>query len=161
MTEIHVRVGTVDDVDGVMTVALAACEENAFLSPNPAKILQDVWAALSRESGIVGIIGDPGKPIEGVVLLRMGPLWYTDEACIEERAIYVVPEFRSAKGGRARKLIQFSKKVSIELRIPLAIGVLSNARTQGKVRLYEREFGVAAGAYFLFGGNTGEQKVRA
>ena len=39
--------------------------------------------------------------------------------------------------------------------MPLLIGVLSNHRTEGKVKLYERVFGKPAGAYWLVGGETG------
>jgi len=46
------------------------------------------------------------------VLLRIGTMWYSDERVLEEKAIFIHPDFRSAKGGRARQLCEFSKKRS-------------------------------------------------
>ena len=80
---------------------------------------------------------------------------------IAEKLVFVHPDFRSAKGGRAKKLCEFSKSVSDELGIPLIIGVVSTDRTRGKVRLYERVFGEPAGAFFLYGAKTGALKNKA
>jgi hypothetical protein len=40
--------------------------------------------------------------------------------------------------------------------MPLMIGVMSNSRTDAKVKLYERQFGNPAGSFFLYGVKTGE-----
>jgi uncharacterized protein YfaA (DUF2138 family) len=74
---------------------------------------------------------------------------------LEERGIFVHPDFRAAKGGRARKLCEFSKFSAEKLGMPLLIGILSNHRTAGKVKLYGRIFGPPAGAYWLVDGKTG------
>lgn len=154
-----VRVGTTDDVDEMMRIALAASDENGFVEPNQLKILQEIYSALSRKSGLVGIIGEVGKPIEGAVLLRIGQTWYSESPILEEKAIFIAPEFRAAKGGRARRLCEFSKQVADNLGIPLVIGVLSNHRTEGKVRMYERQFGKPSGAFFLYGATTGQGEL--
>lgn len=153
--DVHVRLGTIDDLDGMMAIAMQAAIENGFIEPSPQRLLEDVYAALTLQRGVIGIIGDPGKPIEGAILLRMGTLWYSDEPTLEEKAIFVVPEYRAAKGGRAKKLAEFAKKYADGLGIPLTIGVLSNERTAGKIRLYQRIFGEPAGVYFLYGAKTG------
>jgi GNAT superfamily N-acetyltransferase len=150
-----VRVGTLEDLDGMMHLALNATEENAFASPDVSKLLGAMWGALTRQNGIVGIIGKPGETFQGAILLVFGELWYSREPVLEERAVFVAPEYRSAKGGRARKLCEFAKTASEELGIPLTIGVLSNNRTEAKIRLYERMFGQPAGVYFLYGAKTG------
>ena len=150
-----VRIGTPADVDNMMTIALAACEENGFVSPNPVKLLENIWAALNLEEGIVGIIGDVGGPIEGAVLLRLGSPWYSDVRTIDERAIFIHPDYRQAKGARAKILCEFSKRVSDELGLTLTIGVLSNTRTAAKVRMYGRVLGEPAGAYWIYNGHTG------
>lgn len=82
-------------------------------------------------------------------------MWYSDTPVLEEKAIFIHPNYRSAKGGRARRLCEFSKKASDQLEIPLIIGVLSNHRTEAKVRLYERQFGRPSGAFFLYNARTG------
>lgn len=157
MSEIDtsIRIGTPQDVHDIMELALAANEENGFIRATPAKMLQEIYASLSLNRGLMGIIGEPGQPAEGAVLLRIGEMWYSTDPVVEEKAIFIRPQFRSAKGGRARRLCEFSKRVADGLGIPLIIGVLSNHRTEGKVRLYERQFGKPAGAFFLYGARTG------
>lgn len=153
--ELTVRIGEPEDVDDVMSLALSACEENGFVEPNPQRLLAEIWHGLTVNQGVVGIIGERGKP-EGAVLLRIGNMWYSDQQVIEEKAIFIHPDYRSAKGGRARRLVQFSKQVADELGVPLIIGVLSNHRTEAKVRLYERQFGKPSGAFFLYNSKTGD-----
>jgi GNAT superfamily N-acetyltransferase len=159
-TELNVRVGTSEDVHDIMALALSACEENGFVNPNPSKLLAEIWHGLTLENGVVGVIGEPGKP-EGAVLLRIGAMWYSDNQVLEEKAIFIHPEYRSAKGGRARRLCEFSKQVAEALGIPLIIGVLSNHRTEAKVRLYERQFGKPSGAFFLYNARTGAFQAAA
>lgn len=154
--ELKVWVGTPADVEDIMDLAIAACGENGFVKPNPIRLLTEIWPALNRDRGIIGIVGVPGQKPHGAILLRIGNIWYSDDEILEERAVFIHPDYRSAKGGRARKLCEFGKKVADELGIPLTIGVLSNERTEGKVRMYERIFGKPAGAYFLYGVRTGE-----
>ena len=153
--DIVIRIGTPEDLDGLMEIAMLACEENGFLDPNPGKLAAEMWPALHQDHGIVGIIGPSGGKIEGAVLLRIGDMWYSDTQVVEEKAIFIHPEYRSAKGGRAKRLCEFSKKVADTLGIPLIIGVLSNSRTEAKVRMYERQFGKPSGAFFLYGAKTG------
>lgn len=145
-----VRVGTPDDLDEVMRLTMECHAENGFVSANQSKILQDVWAALTRQHGIVGVIGaDPGA-LEACVVLRIGQVAYSDESVLEEKFLFVGKNYRAAKIGRARLLAEFAKKASDALEVPLLIGILSSHRTEAKVRLYERVFGKPAGAFFLY-----------
>jgi len=151
----EVRIAGPHDLQALMGLALASCEENGFVNPNSDKLANEIWPALHLDHGVVGIIGGLNSPAEGGVLLRIGSMWYSDQMVVEEKAIFIHPDFRDAKGERAKKLFQFSKSVADSLNIPLMIGVLSNDRTKAKVRMYEREFGKASGAYFLYGAKTG------
>lgn len=153
--EIKVRVGTLADLDAMMDIALMATDENAVIAPEPTRLLEDIYAALSLHQGIVGIIGKPGEQIEGAVLLRIGNLWYSSTPAVEEKAVFVHPDYRTKKPSRARPLIEFSKKVADDLGIPLIMGVLSSERTASKIALYKRQFGEPAGVYFLYGATTG------
>lgn len=153
--ELKIRVAVPDDLDEIMQIAMMACEENGFLNPNPGKLAAEIWPALHQDHGICAVIGKPGGKIEGLVLLRIGHMWYSDTTIVEEKAIFIHPDFRAAKGGRAKRLCEFSKQVADSLGIPLIIGVLSNSRTEAKVRMYERQFGAPAGAFFLYGAKTG------
>jgi len=83
-------------------------------------------------------------------------MWYSDTEILEEKTVFIHPKFRKASGGRARKLCRFSKRVADELGLPMIIGVLSNHRASGKMRLYESEFGSPAGGFFLYGIQTGQ-----
>ena len=153
--EIHVRVATPEDFDGVMRLASQVSMENGLFAPTLEMVAGEIWAALHGDHGIVGVIGNTGEQLEGFVLLRVGNTWYSQEEIIEEKTVFVSKKFRSAKGGRARKLCEFSKKVADQLGLPLLIGILSNQRTQGKVEMYKRVFGDPAGAFFLYGAHTG------
>ena len=139
----EIRIGTPDDEEAMLELALRAWEENGIKDVNPEKMLGMIRPALYLWQGLVGIIGKPGKKIEGAVLLRLSQMWYSDSWMLEEKAIFVDPEFRKSEGGRrsatklhASTLCDFSKKVADELNIPLIIGVLSNHRTESKIRLY-------------------------
>lgn len=153
---ITVRTAVPEDLDGIMALALAACEENGVQDHDPVKLLEEIWPSLHQQDGICGVIGPIGGDLEGVVLLRVGPMWYSVSKIIEEKAVFVHPDFRNAKGGRARRLCEFSKNISDTLNIPLVIGVLSSERTAAKIRLYTRMFGEQAGAFFMYGAKTGE-----
>ena len=152
---LKIRIGTPADVHDVMELALMGAAENGFAEASPVKILADVWAALNRDAGIMALIGPEGEKPQGAILLRILYPWYSDKAVIEERAIFIHPDFRSAKGGRAARLCEFSKRAATSLGLPLLIGVLSNQRTEAKNRLYRRFFGEPAGTYFIYNGQTG------
>lgn len=159
--EVKIRIGTPEDIDGVMNLALMVCKENGIFVPNVEKILWDVWMSLNQDHGLIGVIGNPGKELEGFVLLRVSSMWYSDSPIIEEKTVFVHPKHRGASGGRARKLCEFSKQVADELEMPLIIGVLSSTRTESKVKLYERVFGEPSGAFFLYGVKTGRWEPEA
>jgi len=156
---LQIRLATTDDMEEVMRLAIAASEDNSFIPANPALLAREIWPALCQDHGLCPVIGPPGGAIEGLALLRIGAMWYSDYIVVEEKAVYVYPEFRSAKGGRARKLCEYSKHVAEELGLPLLIGVLSNERTAGKVKLYQRMFGPPSGAFWLIGATPGGHKV--
>ena len=156
--EIKVRVATQNDFKGVMELMALVSQENGIFQPTLEMVAGEVWAALNHDHGIMGVIGPEGGLLEGFVLLRIGNTWYSQAEIIEEKTVFVSPKFRSAKGGRARKLCEFSKKVADELDLPLLIGILSNQRTKGKVEMYKRVFGDPAGAFFLYGAHTGDWK---
>ena len=157
--ELKIRMGTPEDIYGMMDLALMACEENGFVNPDKTKLMTELWQALNLNYGMVGIIGKENGLIEGAILLRIGPMWYSHDMVVEEKAIFIHPDHRGAKEGRARKLVEFAKQAADDLGIPLLIGVLSNKRTEGKIRLYERQLGKPTGAFFLYGARTGEYSV--
>ena len=148
--DLIIRLGTPADLDEVMKAAVEAIAEIGLVEPDPERLLQDVWPALNQDRGLIGIICKPDGKAEGGVLLRVGKMWYSNQDVLEERVIFIPPEFRTAKGGRATRLCEFSKKAAEDLGIPLLIGVMSSVRTEAKVRMYERQFGKPTGAVFLY-----------
>lgn len=156
-----VTVATPFDVHQIMDGTMMACEENGFVKVNPPKMLGELWDALHLKNGLIGVIRGEDGILQGGILLRIGKMWYSDDPVLEERAIFIHPNYRSAKGGRARMLCEFAKETADRLGIPLLIGVLSNVRTEGKVRLYERQFGTPSGAFFLYGAKTGMPPAEA
>lgn len=162
---LKIRLGTPNDEKPMLELALKAWKENGIKNVNPEKMLGMLCPALHLWQGLVGIIGEPGEKIEAAILLRTVEMWYSNDFIIEEKAIFVDPEFRGKnmhnrsqqQVGHARALCDFSKRVADELDLPLIIGVLSNERTKAKVRLYERQFGEPAGAFFLYNAKTGHE----
>lgn len=159
MSEFQLRIATPDDLPGIMELAREICQENGFLRANLALLASEFWPALHSDHGICAVIGKPTKPIEGLVLLRIGTMWYSEEIVLEEKVLCVGSKYRAAKGGRARALCEFSKKTSDSLGLPLLIGILSQGRQAAKVRLYTRQFGEPAGAFFLYRATTGGHGV--
>ncbi len=64
--EVKVRIGTKDDIHAVMELAVLACRENGISVPNTEKLLADVWAGLTQDFGVMGLIGEPGQQLEGL-----------------------------------------------------------------------------------------------
>src|SRR6267154_1398318 len=130
MTEIVVRIGTPDDIDNVMALAMLVAHENAPGKPSSRKILQAIWDALNKHYGLVGIVGPKdSKDVHGFVLLKIHDPWYSDERVIEECGTYVHPDWRGAKQaapsgadraagkspGRAAMLYRFCKRVADQM----------------------------------------------
>lgn len=159
--EVKVRIATPDDLHQVMELAMMANEEIGIAPANAEKLLHDVWPALHLQNGIVGVIGKPGGRLEGGTMLTVQPLWYMDEPMIEERVVFVRPEYRQSKGGRGRKLCEFARNVSDKLHMPLVIGIATKIDLEPKMRMYERIFGQKAGAYFVYGLEYRSEAARA
>jgi GNAT superfamily N-acetyltransferase len=153
-TPCHVRVGTPEDLFGVLALARIVHEENGLFDFNEVKVAEAIWPTLVQANGIIGVIGERDK-LEGVVMLSVASYWYSDKQFLEEKCVFVHPDYRRAKHSRVQKLIQFAKQVATEMDMPLMIGILSNTRTSAKVALYEQHFGKPAGAFFLWGAKTG------
>lgn len=156
---LRLRLGTLKDLPEVMELAIAAAKENSLFDCTAAHLVRTIYPCLNLDKGMVGCIGKKGGPIEGMVVLVIGTLHYSDSLCVEERTLYVRPEFRNAKGGRANKLVQFSKSAAEHLGLPLLIGVLSNDSTKQKISLYKRLLGEPAGAFWVMGAKTGGHEV--
>lgn len=157
----EVRYATPADIHALMDIGFLAAHENGLGAPNTQKMLQLMWRACTHNKAIAGVIEGPTGELEAATLLVIEEQGHTCEPVLVEQSVYVRPEFRSARGGRAAKLTEFNKSVALRLGLPLLIGVLSNERTAAKIRLYERIFGKPAGAYWLFNARTGNAEPQA
>lgn len=153
-----VRLATVDDAPGVLKFCHMMHEEHGFASMNEHKVMMMIARGVCQEGAIIGVIGEDPNNLEGVIALVLDELWYTDDPHLSELYNFVHPDHR--KSGHAKALIEFAKKCSRDLEIPLIIGVFSNHRTEAKVRLYRRQFTGPAGAFFIYGKGAAEAHQR-
>lgn len=155
MTEPFVRLGTAEDMEAVMGLMKLATEENAFIKPSTPKIAIATWGCLTRQNALAGIATLDGIGVHGCIMLTIGENIYSEERFLQEQIVFVHPDCRSMKYALGKRLVNFGKHAADELGMPLLIGVLSNKRTAGKTRMYERLIGPPAGAFFLYGAETG------
>lgn len=153
-----VRIATRADEPKIMALCRDLHTENALLPMSEDRVREALDRAFANDGGIIGVIGNVGEPLRGMIFVTIGQLWYSNEWVLEELFSYVPPEHR--RSTYAQDLIDFAKRQADELRLKLMIGILSNERTEAKVRLYTRKLGPPAGAYFVYGGKTGEPHVR-
>jgi GNAT superfamily N-acetyltransferase len=160
LTDAVVRVAEPADEDGIMHLARVNHNENGLFALNEERARRFLRPALHKLDGIIGVIGERNK-LEAVIVLKVSDYWYSDERFLEELSIFVHPDYRRAKISRVQKLVAFAKQVADGVGMPLIVGVLSNDRTSAKVALYQKQFGAPAGAFFLYGRETGHFKKDA
>ena len=97
--------------------------------------------------GYMGVIGEHGA-LEGLILLIIGSYWYSDELHLEELVTFVHPNHRRSK--HAQALLNYSKEMADAINLKLMIGIISNHRTEAKIRLYRKHF-PEAGSFFVYG----------
>jgi len=145
----HVRIATPADEDEIMAMCRALHDENGLFSLEEAKIRHLIRRCFNRDKCIVGVIGPTGK-IEASTCLVIADSYYTNDWHLAEQWNHVGKEHRQSRNAEA--LIEFAKKCSDEIGIPLVIGIITNNRVAGKVRLYRQHLGYPAGAFFVHNG---------
>ena len=119
MTSTTIRIGTKEDTHQVMKLALMIHDEIGVTELSPEKVLQEVYPALCLDRGLVGVVENDDGEIVGAVLIKMVNLFYSDETILEERGMFLRPDYRTAKNGVAKglasRLCEFCKKVSDEI----------------------------------------------
>ena len=146
----RVRIAERHDEDEVMALCRDLHIENGLFNLDESKVRGILKRAFDKEGGILGAIGPSGH-IEGMIYMQVSTFWYTSQPCLEELFMYVAPQYRKTRN--AIELMHFSKWCSEQSGFPLLIGVISNERTEGKVRLYQRQFDKPLGNFFLYSGN--------
>jgi hypothetical protein len=151
-----VRLATREDLFEIISLGRELHKENGLMAMDEEAISKAATNAVLGTDGVVGVIGAPGH-IEGLIFLQLRQFWYSNEMHLEELLNFVKPQYRRSENAKA--LIEFAKTAATRLDVPLLIGVLSNGQTEAKIRLYRRQLGQPAGAFFLFGKHTGKTKV--
>jgi GNAT superfamily N-acetyltransferase len=152
-----VRVARPADHTEIWRLFLQGHKENGKFAVAPEKVDWFLARALHPEQipdwdtgprPTVGVIGDVGD-LEALVFVAIGTYWYSHDRHLEEFIVYVDPECRQS--GHARALISWMKLQSDRSGLPLITGIMSNHRTEAKVRLYSRML-QPIGAFFTYGG---------
>lgn len=150
-----VRVATDKDAMGIWRLFLAAHHENSLFHLDPEKVQWMLTRALCPQCvplgdtgprGVIGVIGPPGLP-EALVFLIVGQFWYSNQHHLEELVLYTDPEHR--RSDHAKALIDWMKKQVEATGLPLMTGIMSNHRTEAKVRLYSRMLPKIGAFFFL------------
>lgn len=150
-----VRTAIPADRTEIWRLFLNSHRENGIFSLSPTKVDWFLTRVLIPESipewdtgvrGTIGVIGEVGA-LEGIVFVTIGSFWYTEDRHLEEFCVYVDPEHR--KSGHAKALISWMKQQSEDTGLRLITGIMSNVRTEAKVRLYERMM-PKIGAFFMW-----------
>ena|ERR1700677_3997140 len=141
-----VRKAVLADKPEILEMCVENHRDNGQFALSLPRVESMIDKAFSRGGTIIGVVGT-GR-IEGMIVLNIGQFWYSEDWILEEVQNYVRPQFR--KSTHAKDMINFGKRCSDELGIPLVIGVVSNERTRAKLELYRRQLGEPAGGYFIY-----------
>jgi hypothetical protein len=140
-----VRKAVLADKPEILEMCAENHRDNGQFSLSKLKVEAMVDKAFNRGGTIIGVVGQ--APIAGMLLLNISQFWYSDDWALEEIQNYVRPQHR--KSTYAKDMMNFARRCSDELGIPLVIGVVSNERTRAKMELYKRQFGEPCGGYFI------------
>ncbi len=157
MSDEIVRVASPEDEEEVMRLLTLMHAESGMLMLDEARAREMFRRAFHRRGAVLGLIGPPGD-IKAMIFLLISNFWYTSQYHLEELFNFVRPDCR--KSNYARRMIAFAQTCADETKLPLVIGVLTNQRMEGKVRLYRRNLGYPKGAFFVYGSgwnNTAEE----
>jgi hypothetical protein len=150
-----VRLATAAEEEEIMEMCREIHAENGLVSMAEDKVRDMLHRAFNKEGGIIGLIGPPGA-LEAIIMIVMTSFWSSNDTHLEELFAYVRRPFRTKFAGadtvkmpHAEALVKFAKKCSDEIGVPLVIGIITNKRMAGKVRLYRTILGYPAGAYFV------------
>lgn len=142
-----VRKAVLADEPELMEMCRALHAENAMFKMNEDKVSDMLRRAFDGRGAMIGALGPTGA-VQGAIHMIISSFWYSNEWVLEELYSFVLPQYR--KSENAKELINFAKRCSTELNIPLVIGVVSNIRTRAKVGLYTRQLSEPVGAYFAY-----------
>ena len=136
MDDFKVRMARQEDEDTIFNFCKELCEENQLFEMDDDTVWGVIRSCTRGKGGIIGVIEGQDE-LEGVICLIIDKYWYSKEWFLCELFNFVPPEFR--KSTRAKSMLSFAKDCSNKMKVPLVIGIISNIRTEAKIKLYERD----------------------
>lgn len=146
MNDFVVRLARSNDEDAIFKLLTMMHEENGLFEMDEDAVRGMLKHVIDNQNGVVGIISNP-KEVEAAICLTIDKLWYAKTWCLNDVFNFVAPQYR--RSTRAKSLISFAKTYSDEIGIPLFMGIVSNVRTEAKIKLLERQMR-KAGAFFIY-----------
>lgn len=146
MIENTVRPAVPEDEDKIISMISLLHEENGLFPLSERRVREYMQLYFRKEGALIGVIGPVGDPV-GSIYLKIGQPYYSETWYLEEAWNFVHPDHR--RTDYAKQLLTWAKNVSTELHLPLMIGIVSNHRTEAKIRLYEKQL-EKAGAFFVW-----------
>lgn len=145
----RVRIVGRDELDDVMRMCRQLHAENGMFKMNDDKVIATLDRCFDKQGGILAGVGPKGK-LEGLMLILLSSFWYSTDPHWEELFLYVDPKCRKSRN--AVELLKFAKWCADNSGFPLFIGVLSDASTERKELLYERQLHVKSskGSFFVY-----------
>ena len=148
-----VRLAVPEDESAIMAMCRRLHSENGLFSLNEEKVAALLQKYFQQQGVILGVIGDPGK-LEASTCITLSDYYYSDQIHLSELWNFVEKEYRKSKDAEA--LIRFGMDCAHKMtenmgvQCPFLTGIITDTRTAGKVRLYHRLLGHAAGAFFVY-----------
>lgn len=146
-----VRIATQADEPAIYELLIRMHGESGMFAFNEKRVREHIEAGTRYKGGIAGVIEGP-KGVEATIGIATGQVWYSDDWHISELWNFIHPDYRTS--GHAPRLIKFAQWCSDQMQLPLLVGVVSNKRTEAKVRLYKRLL-PQTGTFFMWGGKVG------
>jgi GNAT superfamily N-acetyltransferase len=154
-----VRAAVPQDEEGLWKLLRLMHEETGLYPLSETKVQFYLHRVLYPETispddngprGIIGVIGN--DQLEGIIMLVLGSVWYSDAMSLQDMVSFVHPDYRHA--GHARALIDYGKRMTDEVRkydpdFRMMVGVVSSVRTAAKCRLYDQML-TPVGAFYLY-----------
>ena len=147
VTEIEVEPASVADESQVISVARELAAENGAYATAEDLAIPLLHDALDG-GGCIGLIRGADKEIQATIFLRVSTPWYSSDSFLDEFFLFCREPYR--KSNNAKSLIQFAKRQSDRLDLPLRIGIISKIEIARKLDLYRRHLSEPTSAHFLY-----------
>ncbi len=89
----RVRFAEPVDYDQIMFLCRELHAENGIFELSEARVKAVIASHFERSGGLIGVIGEP-HALEGIIIMQLGGMWYSDQDVLQELSSFVLPEFR-------------------------------------------------------------------